>query len=25
VNELGRTHLNFPAMLKVRGPGAFPH
>jgi hypothetical protein len=25
VNELGRTHLNFPDMLKVRGPAAFPH
>jgi hypothetical protein len=25
VNELGRTHLNFPGMLQVRGPGAFPH
>jgi hypothetical protein len=25
VNELGRTHLKFPDMLKVRGPAAFPH
>jgi hypothetical protein len=25
VNELGPKNLSFPEMLKVRGPGAFPH
>jgi len=25
VNALGATHLDFPHMLVVRGPAAFPH